>query len=42
MTQSVSNREYEEREQDKIRTIKLLDPAYLTAFVEEFEELITR
>ena len=40
--QSVSNREYEEREQDKIRTIKLLDPAYLTAFVEEFEELITR
>ena len=40
--QSVSNRQFEEREQDKIRTIKLLDPAFLTAFVEEFEELITR
>lgn len=40
--QSVSNYEYEDRIQDKLRTIKLLDPAYLTAFVEEFEELITR
>jgi len=40
--QSVTNREYEERLQDKKRKIKLLDPAYLTAFVEEFETLVNR
>ena len=38
--QSVSNREYEQRLQDQKRSIKLLDPAYLTAFIEEFENLV--
>ena len=40
--QSVSNYEYESREQDKKRQIKLLDKAYLNEFVEEFERLIRR
>jgi len=40
--ESVSNREYEQRLQDKKRTIKLLDPAYLTAFIEEFDSLVSR
>jgi hypothetical protein len=38
--QSVSNREYEQRLQDEKRSIKLLNPAYLSTFVEEFEKLI--
>ena len=38
--QSVSNYEYEQRLQDQKRSIKLLDPAYLTAFIEEFENLV--
>ena len=37
---SVSNREYEERLQDKYRQIRLLNPKYLTSFVEEFENLL--
>jgi len=37
--QSVSNREYEDRLQDEKRQIKLLDPAYLQIFIEEFEKL---
>ena len=37
---SVSNRDYEERLQDKYRQIRLLNPKYLTSFVEEFENLI--
>ena len=37
---SVSNREYEERLQDKYRQIRLLNPKYLTQFVEEFENLV--
>ena len=37
--QAVSNREYEERIQDEKRQIKLLDPAYLQIFIEEFEKL---
>ena len=36
----VTNREYEEREQDKKRQIRLLDPRYVDEFVDEFEELI--
>lgn len=40
--QSVSNYEYEQREQDKKRQIKLLDPAYLQTFVREFEQLVKR
>ena len=40
--QSVSNYEYELREQDKKRQIKLLDKAYLNEFVAEFERLVQR
>ena len=40
--QSVSNYEYEQRLQDQKRQIKLLDPAYLNEFVEEFERLVQR
>jgi len=39
---SISNREYEERIQDKKRQIKLLDPRFLPMFLEEFERLIRR
>ena len=39
---SVSNYEYERREQDRKRQIKLLDPRYLPMFLEEFERLIRR
>ena len=39
---SVSNREYEERIQDKKRQIKLLSPAYLPILLEEFENLMSR
>ena len=37
---SVSNREYEQRIQDQKRQIKLLNPAYLTILLEEFENLM--
>ena len=37
---SVSNREYEEREQDKKRSIRLLNQTYLSDFLEEFDKLI--
>ena len=40
--QSVSNREYEQREQDKKRQIRILSPQYLAAFEEEFVKLISR
>ena len=36
----VTNREYEEEKQDKLRKIRLLDPAYLEQFVEDFENLV--
>ena len=36
----VTNFEYEESLQDKLRSIRLLDPAYLEDFVEEFEKLM--
>ena len=36
----VTNREYEQRLQDKFRSIRLLDTKYLRPFVEEFERLI--
>ena len=36
----ITNRQYEEREQDKKRQIKLLDPAFLDQFVEEYKVLI--
>lgn len=37
---AVSNREYEQRLQDKKRQIKILNAGYLTTLIEEFEELI--
>ena len=37
---SISNREYEEREQDKKRSIRLLDRKYLGDFIDEFNNLI--
>ena len=36
----VSNREYEEREQDKKRSIRLLNQTYLNDFIAEFDNLI--
>ena len=39
---SVSNREYEEREQDKKRSIRLLNQKFLNDFVEEFDKLIQK
>ena len=38
--ESVSNYEYERREQDKLRSIKLLNPQFLGLFIEEFERKI--
>ena len=38
----VTNREYEQREQDKKRQIRVLSPQYLAAFEEEFVKLIRR
>jgi len=37
---SISNRQYEERIQDKNRQIRLLDKKYLSQFVEEFYALV--
>ena len=39
---SVSNYEYEQRLQNKKRQIKILNPDYLSSFIEEFEKLIRR
>ena len=39
---TITNREYEEREQNRIRDIRLLDQKYLDQFVEEFFSLIKR
>ena len=36
----ITNRQYEQRLQDKYRQIRLLDKKYLNAFVDEFENLI--
>ena len=36
----ITNREYEEREQDNKRRIKLIDPTFVEQFVEEFERFI--
>ena len=38
--QAVSNREYEQREQDRISRIKLISPSFLPAIIEEFERLM--
>ena len=37
---SISNREYEEREQDKKRSIRLLNQKFLNDFIDEFDKLI--
>ena len=37
----ISNREFEEREQDRKRSIRLLDKRYLPDFIEEFNNLIS-
>ena len=39
---SISNRQFEERQQDKFRQIRLLDEKYLDAFTEEFFALIKK
>ena len=36
----ITNYEYEEKRQDTLRKIRLLDPVYVDQFVEEFEKLI--
>ena len=36
----ITNRQYEQRLQDKYRSIRLLDQKYLNTFIEEFENLI--
>ena len=38
---SISNRQYEEREQDKKRQIQLLEKSLLGAFITEFDRLIS-
>ena len=38
--EAVSNREYEQRNQDKISRIKLLNPGFLPMIMEEFERLM--
>ena len=40
--EAVSNIQYERREQDKKRTIKMLDPQYLNTFITEFKKMINR
>ena len=40
--QSVSNREFEQRLQDKKRKIRLLNEQYLTSFIEEFNNLVRK
>ncbi len=37
---TITNREFEEKRQDTLRKIRLLDPAYVDQFVEEFENLM--
>ena len=39
---AVTNFEYEEKVQDEIRKIRLLDPRYLEPFVTEYESLIAK
>jgi hypothetical protein len=40
-TTLITNSEYEESRQDGLRRIRLLDPAYVDQFVEEFENLMS-
>jgi hypothetical protein len=36
----ITNFEYEEAQQDKLRSIRLLNPGYIPAFVQEFESIM--
>lgn len=36
----ITNREYEEQEQDKRRQIRLLDPSFVEQFIDEYQKLI--
>ena len=36
----ITNREYEEQEQDKRRKIRLLDPSFVEQFIDEYQKLI--
>ena len=36
----ITNFEYEEAQQDKMRSIRLLNPSYITTFVQEFESIM--
>lgn len=36
----ITNREYEEEEQDKRRKIRLLDPSFVEQFIDEYQKLI--
>ena len=38
--ETITNRQYENRIQDKYRQIRLLDPRYLSTFLQEFDRLI--
>ena len=37
---AVTNYEYEEKIQEELSQIRLLDPAYIPVFIEEFEKLM--
>ena len=37
----ITNREYEESEQDKRRKIRLVDPSFVEQFIDEFKKLIS-
>ena len=37
----ITNREYEEEEQDKRRKIRLLDPSFVEQFIDEYQKLIS-
>jgi hypothetical protein len=37
---TITNIEYEENRQDELRQIRLLDPKYVSQFVEEYENLM--
>jgi HJR/Mrr/RecB family endonuclease len=39
---TITNREYEQREQDSKRQIRLLDKRHLGDFIEEFNSLISK
>ena len=36
----ITNREYEENEQDQRRKIRLLDPSFVEQFVDEYQKLM--